>query len=350
MKPPVFYKVYKKFAFEVVHVSQWGKFALRIQYPVTDLLLLKMIAPFFLFCSLTALVTADYAIDARINQTYFDFMDKFEPYLSNVSYQVVADLYNSSSALNQNLSLSMSDAYEISTNMTSVLITQYHPIAYRIIYNGGYNAEGKYYIFDNSTKQWHLPNKTAPVDPVDGATLNSRIITQELENAFREILKAYEQAAALSKRGLFGGVMGDELRSILRNIKSDPLQNYRDELKIISTVNEHEKTLIRENIQNAEELLNNRLQATEKLQNMIQEIEKSRSFSNRIKAFEEELSKLENAKKDTQDVNTIGQLSKDEAVLKQEIKRVNDFYWEDRSAFQRFFRTRIRRAVGSFLL
>ena len=65
---------------------------------------------------------------------------------------------------------------------------------------------------------------------------------------------------------------------------------------------------------------------------------------------EEKLKEVENAKKSSKDPNEIANLSKDEFVLKQELKRAHELYWKEAAFFNRVFRSRLSKIVGAFLL
>ena len=185
-----------------------------------------MLTPIVLIYAFIASVVADYATDLRINQTYVSFMNQFEAYLTKTSDQVAWEIYSRKvSASNSTVKApSVEEIRQISKEIVDPLIAQYKPIAYKIIHDAGYNTKRDYYVYDNSTRKWHLPGQAAPSTPVDGATLNAQHLSRELERAFKQLISSDKATSMIQKRRWFGGI-SSETRNVLRNLDALPLDD-----------------------------------------------------------------------------------------------------------------------------
>ena len=305
-----------------------------------------MLNPLVLVYALTliASVFADYATDVRINKTYVAFMDRFETFLTKTGDQVVLQTYqsqlNSNASHSSNKSLSLDELRQYSNSVIDPLMDQYGPIAYQIIYNAGYNTKGNYYVFDNSTKQWHLPNQTAPANPVDGASLNAKHLGQELEKAFSQLLSNDQKQSVLQKRWMLRGVTA-EAQSFVRNLHSlpadDALAHAIKFKETVTTSSPADQKALNEFINVVDNQLQLRKTGTTETNNFLKDIEINPNFYERKIKLSEKLKELEGNKAPEADQN----------VIRREISRLDEIIAAENRAL---FKSKIRNTIASFFM
>lgn len=182
-------------------------------------------AYFLLVCALLASVSADYATDVRINTTYVAFMQQFQAFVHNTSYQAVLEAYGSNKKTQ-----SFAEIQQLANNITGTVLDQYKPIAYKIIYDAGYNIKGNYYIYDNTTKSWHLPSQAPPATSIDGAAVNAKQLGKELENAFVGLMPKDIKSSGLQKRFFGRFFSSQQTTAFLRNIEMKPAKEILENL------------------------------------------------------------------------------------------------------------------------
>ena len=158
----------------------------------------------------------------------------FEAYLTKTSDQVAWEIYNRKANASDSATKppSVEEIRQISKETVDPLIAQYKPIAFKIIHDAGYNTNGDYYVYDNTTQKWHLPGQSAPSTPVDGAALNAQHLSQELERAFKQLISS---KSGINKRGwlpamnwnfLKGRLSGvsEEMMRLIRNLEASSIE------------------------------------------------------------------------------------------------------------------------------
>lgn len=311
-----------------------------------------MIAPLVLVYVLTLISSAiaDYETDVRINKTYVAFMDRFETFLTQTGDQVVSQAFeaqlNSSDSQSANQSPSSDELRQYSDSVIKPLIEQYGPIAYQIIYDAGYNTNGDYYIFDNSTNQWHLPNQTAPASPVDGASLNAKHLSQELEKAFSLLLSQDQSttgsngSSGLRRRWIFRGV-SSETQSFVRNLHSLPAEeafqhaiNYKG-AGTRTKVGDH--AYVKDFRNAVDQQLKLRRSGSTETNNFVRDIETIPNFHERKGALSKKLKELEQ-----------NQASEsDQQILRAEITRLDEIIMAENRAL---FKSKIKNTLASFFM
>jgi len=313
---------------------------------------MKAIAYTLLVCAFIASAVADYATDALINKTYVGFIQQFDAFVQKTSYEAVLQAYDSDSKGGRSNSSidaqSLEEIKQLSSNITSALMAQYKLIAYKIIYDAGYNTKGNYYIFDNTTKKWHLPNQAAPATPVDGVALNSKQLSKELENAFIGLMPKKEGSSGLQRR-MFGRIFSSrQTTSFIRNIEHLPPTNVLDEIAKFKTTNTKlggkDEQLLKALEEGATAQKNWRESASEGvkaadgtvevkgLKDVLDEVDSIKSYHDRKSELETKLKELLD-KSDKTDIDKA-----DIDVINRELKRVGDFIRRDANAL---FRSRV---------
>jgi hypothetical protein len=183
---------------------------------------MKATKSFMIIFSLIASVLANDAIDLYINQTYKGVMTELGSKLNEQNFRTAQLAHQrQQKSLGSNAD-STEELFQLSKNLSFPVISQYEPIAYKIIHDAGYNTRGNYYIFDSRSKQWHLPNMPAPSNPINGTEINSKILSTELDNAFKQLVSNEAPARGIQKRFFRGQTVffhGQSIKQYLKSLK-----------------------------------------------------------------------------------------------------------------------------------
>lgn len=322
---------------------------------------MKVISFTLLVCAMIACAAADYATDVRINRTYVGFIQQFEAFVQNTSYDAVLQAYGSQLKGNgSNTAIkgqALDEMKQLSNNITAAVMTQYKPIAYKIIYDAGYNTKGNYYIYENKTKQWHLPNQAAPAKPVDGASLNMKQLSKELEDAFIALMPAQKGSTGLQRRmfGLGKFFSTSQTTSFIRNIEHLPPSNVIDEISKFRVSNTKlgakDTELLETSVKSATEQQKWRVGASldevaadgtisnKGLRELLDEVDAMKSYHERKTTLETKLNELLNKPSKADIDNT------DIDIIYHELKKLGDLISRDANVL---FRSRVTRVIVYF--
>jgi hypothetical protein len=239
------------------------------------------------------LALADYATDLKINQTYDSFIDQFESLIKRTSYDTAVQAYQAQQkaigSSNQSDVKSWQEILQLSNSISSDVMSQFKPIAYKIIYNAGYNTKGNYLIFDNTTNQWHFPDYPPPANPINGTAVNSQILGKELQDAFNQLIPDEIQATRIQKRGFF--VPSFSTNSFIRNIQhlspESVTEHIDDFLLKNPALGKSDKTALNSLKESADGKIYWRRDASEPLRDKLSDIDRIPDYFARRKNLEE---------------------------------------------------------------
>jgi len=298
--------------------------------------------------ALIATVVADYATDVRINQTYVGFMQQFESLVNKTSYETSMAAYAAQQkalgSSNASSGYSLEQMLALSNNVTGTVMAKYKPIAYKLIYDAGYNTYGEYYILNRTTNVWHLPNQAAPSKPVNGTAVNSQILGKKLEDAFVQLMPLADASSGLQKR-FFGRIITSaKANAFVRNIEPLPPTQRLDHIEAFK-----EKGSIRikdkswmENLEKATKDQNDwRQGASADLQTQLNQVDETHDYYARKQLLETKKAELQ--KKDVKADSD----KKDIDIIQKELGLVNGLIGKE---LGQMFKWRITRFISLFFM
>jgi len=298
----------------------------------------------FIICSLMSSTMADYATDLKINRTYVAFMHQFEGFVQKTSHAAIVQAYQAqiqtSNAKNSAVRYSLTEIQQLSNNITAPVIAKFRPIAYKLIYDAGYNTYGEYYIWNRTTNVWHLPNQRVPSKPVNGTAVNSQLLSKKLQTAFMHIISR-KQLPGLQKRffGLERLFASAKTTTLIKNIKASPpeeiLKGISDFKKVHSDLSSGDGRSLAALEESAKKQIEWRKSASDELQQRLKLSDQTPDLDTRISALKQQ---MESSK------------DQDLKVLKKELKMAEDIMFSDKPIFDRFFRSTYAKVIGGFLM
>ena len=135
--------------------------------------------------------------------------------LNTFLYQLELKVQETNAASCKNISMtnplpedqmkSFSECIQYSKKMTANLMSDFRPIAEKIVEDARLNVDGKYFEWDQANQKWYLPNNATADAGVDGLQENAKKLAYELDLAFKMLVQS-QGASSLRRRAVTGSI------------------------------------------------------------------------------------------------------------------------------------------------